>query len=199
MIKICLFQDLSHSILLEKSSNLVRDEDKKAMIIIVMGLPGSGKSFFAELFAKKIKARYFSSDRVRNTLKMRGQYSFDEKLYIYEWLANLTEGVLDEKTSVVVDATFYLQRTRDLFIEIANRRNVAIKFVMIESPELLVKQRLEKARRDSEADYKVFKKIRREFEEMTLPYLHLTSTSDNIDLMMNSAMEFIEFEKNETA
>ncbi len=169
------------------------------MIIIVMGLPGSGKSYFAVLLAEKLNAKYLSSDRVRNVLKMRGKYSLSEKLYVYEWLANLTEGALDEKASVVVDATFYLQRTRDLFLEIAERRNINIKFIMIETPVLLVKQRLEKPRKESEADYKVFKKIKKEFEEITIPCLHLTSTSDNIDLMLSSALEFIQAERNENA
>lgn len=161
------------------------------MIVIVMGLPGSGKSYFAILLAQKLNAKYLSSDGVRNALNMRGQYSLSEKLHVYEWLADLTEGALDEKESVVVDATFYLKSTRILFLDIAERRKINIKFIFIESSKSLIKQRLAKRRGESEANYLVYKKIRGEFEEMTIPCLHLNSSSENSDLMLESALKYI--------
>ena len=163
-----------------------------------MGLPGSGKSYFSKHLAEAINAEYLSSDRVRNTLKMNGKYSLNDKLYVYEWLANLAEGALDRKAMVVVDATFYLQQTRDIFLDIAKRRNIDIKFILIEASDSLIKKRLAKPRKESEADYKVYSKIKDEFQEINLPYLLLTSKSDNINLMLELAQEFIETEKNES-
>ena len=37
------------------------------MIIIVLGLPGSGKTYFASRFAKLIHADYINSDRGHET------------------------------------------------------------------------------------------------------------------------------------
>ncbi|WKK76997.2 ATP-binding protein [Marivirga salinae] len=168
------------------------------MIIIVMGLPGSGKSFFSQHLAKALNAEYLSSDRVRNTLKMGGKYSLTDKLYVYEWLANLAEGAIDRKVKVVVDATFYLQQTREFFLEIAKRRNVEMKCILIQASEALIKKRLEGHRKESEADYKVYKKIKKEYENIDIPCLRLTSKSDNIDLMLQQALDFIDSKKNET-
>ena len=165
------------------------------MIIIVMGLPGSGKSYFSKRLTEILNAEYLSSDRVRNTLKMNGKYSLNDKLYVYEWLANLTEGALDRKAMVVVDATFYLQQTRELFLEIGKRRSIDLKFILIEASESVIKTRLDKPRKESEADFKVFKKIKDECEEINFPYLRLTSKSDNIELMLEQALEFIKTEK----
>jgi len=36
------------------------------MIIIVFGLPGSGKSYFASKLAERINARYINSDVIRS-------------------------------------------------------------------------------------------------------------------------------------
>jgi len=168
------------------------------MMIIVMGLPGSGKSFFAQHLAKALNAEYLSSDRVRSTLKMSGKYSLNDKLYVYEWLANLAEGAIDRKANVVVDATFYLQQTRELFLEIARRRNIDIKCILIQASETVIKKRLEQPRKESEADYQVYKKIKKEYENIDIPCLRLTSKSDNIDLMLELAQEFIETKKNES-
>ena len=162
-----------------------------------MGLPGSGKSFFSQHLAKALNAEYLSSDRVRNTLKMSGKYTLNDKLYVYEWLANLAEGAIDRKAKVVVDATFYLHQTREFFLEIAKRRNIEMKCILIQASETLIKKRLEEHRKESEADYKVYKKIKKEYENIDLPCLRLTSKSDNIDLMLQQALDFIESEKNE--
>lgn len=168
------------------------------MIIIVMGLPGSGKSYFAEKLAKMLNAKYLSSDRVRNVINMKGKYSLSEKMHVYQWLADLTEGALEEYSKVVIDASFYLNQTRDLFLQIAQRHQVPIQFILIETPLYLLKKRLEKPRKDSEADYLVYEKIKKEFEEMTLPCLHLTSLSNNINSMLDTARKFILTESNES-
>jgi predicted kinase len=54
------------------------------MIIIVMGLPGSGKSYFAQRLAITINADYISSDRVRKTMMSSRTYSTKEKLLVYD-------------------------------------------------------------------------------------------------------------------
>ena len=44
------------------------------MLIAVMGLPGSGKSYFAHKLAGKLKAIYIGSDQVREKLDLLGEY-----------------------------------------------------------------------------------------------------------------------------
>ena len=53
------------------------------MVIIVCGLPGSGKSYFAERLAKKIDADYVNSDRLRKELFPSRTYSDREKATVY--------------------------------------------------------------------------------------------------------------------
>lgn len=54
------------------------------MIVIVFGLPGSGKSYFATRLSEKLRAEYVSSDRVRNTMYAYKTYSEKEKPEVYE-------------------------------------------------------------------------------------------------------------------
>ena len=69
------------------------------MIVIVFGLPGSGKSFFACRFAAMINADYINSDRVRKKLFVSRTYLIKEKLAVYnEMLAQMKEVVNKIKT-----------------------------------------------------------------------------------------------------
>ena len=56
------------------------------MVVIVFGLPGSGKSYFASRLAKKLEADYISSDQVRKKLFTRPDYSEEGKKQVYKKL-----------------------------------------------------------------------------------------------------------------
>ena len=53
------------------------------MIIVVSGLPGTGKSYFAEKLSGRLGAVHFNSDKMRNALHVRGKYTIGDKLHIY--------------------------------------------------------------------------------------------------------------------
>lgn len=61
------------------------------MVVIVIGLPGSGKSFFASQLAQLINADYINSDQVRKTMMPPGHYSQQEKHSVYSQM--LTQAV----------------------------------------------------------------------------------------------------------
>ena len=58
------------------------------MMIIVSGLPGSGKSYFASRLARKFEATYINSDLMRKKIEAQGRYAFDDKLNVYEEMAS---------------------------------------------------------------------------------------------------------------
>ena len=161
------------------------------MIIIVAGLPGSGKSYFAERLASKIGALYIGSDKVRKSMDAMGQYSFEDKLQVYKEMVKILKENLNKYTNVVVDATFYLSAMRDLFLQLAANRSVPICYILIEASEQLTKERVSQPRKDSEADFAVYKKVKAQYEELTIPHLKLKSTNENIDKMLETAMTYI--------
>ena len=55
-----------------------------SVIIIVCGLPGSGKSFFAAKLARMLNSGYVNSDAVRKQLVAEKTYSDKEKLAVYD-------------------------------------------------------------------------------------------------------------------
>lgn len=167
------------------------------MLVIVLGLPGSGKSFFAKALAKRLDAAYVSSDRMRNTVGARGKYSKEEKMQIYHLMREETGKHASAGKKVVVDGTFYLTEMIDLFKTLSPALATPIYFMSVVADEKLIKERLSSPRDDSEADYDVYLNIKEKVEPLQIPHLTLRSGRDNIDEMISAAMDYIRDAKDE--
>jgi len=158
------------------------------MIVIVFGLPGTGKSYFAERLAARIEAKYINSDRVRKKTFAHRTYYENEKLFVYdEMLAELRQAI-EKNKALVLDATFYKDAIRERFIKEAGNNTL---FIEVKADEPVIKERLKQRRADSEADFEVYQNIQAQFEPMKEPHLTLYSSNDNIGEMMNSALSYL--------
>ena len=161
------------------------------MMVLVGGLPGSGKTYFAKRLASKIDAVWLSSDSVRKSLTATGKYKLGERMHIYKELARLAELRLIESQNVIIDATFSRQNMRDLFTFLADKLSVPLHFIWVYANEELIKERLQRQRQDSEADFSVYQKIRDEFDPLNLPFTKIESTNDNVESMLEMAEQLI--------
>lgn len=161
------------------------------MIIIVLGLPGSGKSFFGSRLAEKLKARYISSDEVRLEMKAKGKYTFEDKLLVYDEMIRQADQALKENETIVVDGSFYRHEMRNLFISLAEIHHSQIRFIEITAHEETIKERLKKPRRESEANFEVYQLIKKQFEALDMPRLEIQSDNNNIDEMLLSALNYL--------
>ena len=156
------------------------------MVVIVFGLPGSGKSYFASRLANLINAEYINSDIVRRTFPDKKTYSLNEKLSVYNEMLRRMKEMLKENRNLVLDATFYKSDIRRKFINEANP-NEKISFIEVRANESVISERLKKTRTDSEADFDVYKKIKNEWEPFNQDHLILQSTDNNIEEMLHKA------------
>ena len=163
-----------------------------ALVIIVFGLPGSGKSYFASRLANKLSARYLNSDVIRQQLLATGKYSPNEKMRIYNELLREMKLAIRKNESIVLDATFYLENIRNKFMKAAKKDGQNILFIEVWSHEKIIKERLIKERKFSEADFSVYLKIKQEFEPMIDGHLLLQSTQENIEQMIATSMLYIQ-------
>jgi len=158
------------------------------MIVSVSGLPGSGKSFFAERLANILHADYVNSDRLRKELFPKRRYSDHEKGIVYQAMLKTVDQAVKNGRNLVLDATFHKKSTRELFKENTKEN---IRFIEVWADEPIIKKRLEKSRPYSEADYKIHQLIKQEWEPMEEDHLRLQSTNDNIDAMLQKAVIYL--------
>lgn len=161
------------------------------MLLIVSGLPGSGKSFFARRLSTLLDAEYINSDATRRAMNAMGRYAFEDKLDVYEEMAKRAGHSLRNGRAVVVDATFYRHEMRDIFITLGTLLHKCIGYIEVKADEEIIRERLSRPRNDSEADYAVYQQLKLQYEDPDNSHLVLHSTNNNIDIMLGQAVDYI--------
>ncbi len=165
--------------------------ENSSVIMIVMGLPGSGKTYFAQHLARTLSAEHISSDQTRNEHRRRGQYGLSDKLAVYHAMVEQADEALATGQSVVLDATFHLEIFRRLVEDWASEKDYSIRYIEIIADEATTRKRTRRSRSDSEADYRVYQQLKREAEPLEQAHLRLDSSDEDIDTMLQRALDYL--------
>lgn len=149
-------------------------------LVLLCGLPGSGKSFVARHLARPLGAAIVHSDVVRKRLagigatervppdRVDAVYSGPMSRQTYQAMLEEASGLLAGGRAVVADATFPLARARRPFVELAETAGARWTVVYLDPPEDVVAQRLDARRHDpqevSDADLEVYRSAKSRFE-----------------------------------
>lgn len=166
-------------------------QEKERILVIVFGLPGSGKSYFAGALAEEIGYHYLNSDVIRKEMHKTRQYSGEDKASVYQEMYDRTKELLKNGSPVVVDATFYLETHRSQFNTLWGGEAEKLFFIEIKADEEIIKERLQQKRDHSEADFEVYEKVRDQFEEMHQQHLVLISGRNNLNQMLTKARSYL--------
>ncbi|MBN1170101.1 AAA family ATPase [Candidatus Micrarchaeota archaeon] len=143
------------------------------MLIIICGLPGTGKSSLSRKLREKIGAVYLNTDIIRKQITKKPDYSEEEKKRVYDEMINLAEKNINERKNVILDATFYSKKLRMVMKNISKDHYV----ILCSLPEKLVKERLmgrERRKKGiSDADYGIYLELKKRFEPVEGEYLEL--------------------------
>ncbi len=139
------------------------------MLIIVCGLPGTGKTTLAKALAKRFSAVHISSDLIRKEMMARPTYRPEEKARVYEELVARVAELLEGGKSVIADATFYRRSLRSRLVEAAEKAGTKAHFVLCQLSEAEVMDRMSGSgeRGGSDADFSIYLRIKDEFEPLT--------------------------------
>ena len=130
------------------------------VLIVVSGLPGTGKSFFSRRLAERVSLLILESDALRKILFSLPSHSAGESSQLFQKIHLLIEKLLKEGISLILDATNLSERFRERLYSIADRTNARLVMVLVEAPPEVVRQRLEGRAGDpednSDADWSVY-------------------------------------------
>lgn len=162
------------------------------MLIIVTGLPGTGKTTFAMALANKLHVHHLNTDMIRDALGKRQQYDDQTKALIYREMRRHTYRYLAAGESVVVDGTFYRADVRAPFVDLTSELGIPLEWIELQAAEEVIKERVSKDRPYSEADFEVYQAIKSVFEPLPSPRLSLRSDIHPVDQLVDQAEDHLE-------
>jgi aminoglycoside phosphotransferase family enzyme/predicted kinase len=150
---------------------------RRPCLVLVGGLPGTGKSTLAQGLAERAGFRLIRSDLVRKELaglepQESARSPFEEGIYAPAWSERTyaeclcrAEKLLFEGKRVIVDASFGEEKRRQAFLEAAARLAVPVVFMLCQADPEVIRRRLECRRGDaSDADWFVYRKAMERWE-----------------------------------
>jgi len=161
------------------------------MLILILGLPATGKTTFAIALAEALGAVHLNSDKLRMEMGLEGQYDAASKKKVYRALLEQAETALQQGKEVIVDSTFYKRSIRRPYEELAQKTEVPIKWIRLVAPESTIRERMNAKRLYSEADFEVYQKIRAQYEPLEHPHLSLDTEANSLDEMVAEAKRYL--------
>jgi uncharacterized protein len=183
----------------------LEEPGRKPCLLLVTGLPGTGKSVLARGLVESAGFCVFRSDLVRKELaglssRQQAPAQLRAALYTPEWnertyaeCLRKAEGLLFKGKRVLVDATFREEKNRRGFLEAAARWGVPAGVLLCKAEPQTVRRRLEQRHGDaSDADWSSYLQAAERWEEagaLTRPFLHAISTEGRPEEALSRALE----------
>ncbi len=150
------------------------------MILIVFGLPGTGKSYLAKHLADNNHALYLSTDIMREKTNKKGEYDDESKREIYERIMEEISGPDAKEKMVIVDGTFNSKKFRYMFNKRSWEQERCLYYIEMKAADSEIKKRMNEDNTYNEADYLVYQKMKKSFDYM--PEKHMVIRSDELEL-----------------
>lgn len=152
-------------------------------LLIMVGAPGSGKSYLGRTLSAALGAELIQTDGVRKEVFPQPRYTPDEHATVYGVCHRRIAAALAEGKRVVFDGTNLRERRRRTLYQLAERARAHVLAIVAYAPEETIRARMgfRAAGGDptdkSDADWDIYLKMRRDTEPVARPHLVVNTTT----------------------
>ena len=107
----------------------------RPLVLIMIGAPGSGKSFFARQFAETFNAPIVSYDHIRSTLFDKPEYNGEQEGYVYNLAYQQLSELLKTEKTIIVDGGHNVRTDRTALIKRAHQAGYDTLTVWVQTDE----------------------------------------------------------------
>jgi predicted kinase len=175
---------LEHAVAQAEAALVPADMETTAcpVLILMSGLPGSGKSFLSEQVCAELPCVIIESDRVRKVLFTQPTYSAAESAIVHRTCRQLMRHLLKKGVRVICDATNLVEFHRELLYSLAERCGAQLLVVRTVAPEAVVRKRLEHRQAirgsTSDADWQVYRRMSQSEQPIRHSHLCIDTSQD---------------------
>jgi len=133
-------------------------------LLMMVGLPGTGKSSVVESLQKEVDCVVVSTDNIRLLMRNKPTYTAAEMMLVYEVCYSIIEARLKQGQRVIFDASNYLAARREHLKKLAQRSGAPVAVCYVQAGQDIIRERLQQRnsgnRRESDlsdADWSVYK------------------------------------------
>ncbi len=158
-------------------------------LILLSGLPGTGKSYLAKRLAERLPVVVIASDQVRRLLFQEPSYSAQEHYVVHSTCEAVVADLLRRGYSVVFDATNLLRQHRKHHYDLAEECAAKLLILQTTASPAMVKQRLQERQAGlqpahcSDADWEVYLDYAAKQEPIRRPH-RVVDTSGSIESLV---------------
>ena len=169
---------------LKQSLTRLPEPTANPALIIVSGLPGTGKSHFCRKLAERMDIVILESDSLRRQLFSTPSYGKEESTQLFRACHGVVEELLRKGVSVAFDATNLEEHNREQLYHIADQSGAKLVIVRMEAPPEVVQRRLERRGRKedqsdhSEADWSVYSKMKTTVDKIGRNHVVVDNSKD---------------------
>jgi len=139
-------------------------------LIILSGLPGSGKTTFATALLREFPAVHIESDAVRRRIASNPRYTLAENRRVFDEVERRAASAIASGHVALIDATNLREQDRLRFFSLAAQSRVRVLAVRVLAPDRDIRRRLQAPRFGySQAGPEIFERMRGRTERFTCP------------------------------
>jgi predicted kinase len=168
----------------------------KPALIIISGLPGTGKSYLSRKLAERISACIIETDAIRKLLWEQPAYTAEESASLFKICHELIFDLLKQGITVIFDATNLIEYHRERLYNIGEKTNAKIVVVATCVPEQVVKKRLDARKyqinetEKSDAGWNTYETMKPGVQKISRNFIS-ADTSSNITVVINKIIRAI--------
>lgn len=161
------------------------------MIVLICGLPGTGKTFLSNKLSQYINSTVLSTDKIRKELIQKPTYTPWERALIYDVLFLLAKYLHSSGINCILDGTFNMEKSRREIKDLLNLSNDQFYIIECICPEDLIITRLLLRKDDySDATVSIYLKMKKIYEPVKQKHMSI-NTSRPIDKNIDRILRYI--------